>query len=124
MESQYKKWVNLSYLAVSVLLGYLVFALAINVVATYDLEARVRNVELIVRGVSVLAGAILFIILYRNEEANQFMNEVMSELSRVTWPMPKDTTASTFIVIVMVLISGMILGLLDFLWVRLLKEIL
>jgi preprotein translocase subunit SecE len=121
MESQYQKWVNLSYLALAVLFGYLVFAVAGKIVGTYDLEARVRNVELILRGVSVVFGAILFLVLYRNHQANQFMNEVMAELARVTWPTPKDTSSATLIVIVMVVVSGMILGLLDYFCIQLLK---
>ena len=52
------------------------------------------------------------------------MNEVMVELSRVTWPTTKDTTSATVVVIVMVLISGLILGVLDYFWVMVLKEIL
>lgn len=124
MESQYQKWVNLSYLAAAALLGYIVFAMSAKLIGVYDLEARVRNVELIVRGISIVLGAGLFIGLYRNEKANQFMNEVMVELSRVTWPTQKETTNATMIVIVMVVISGFILGLLDYLWIALLKWVL
>ncbi len=121
MESQYQKWVNLSYLALAVLVGYLIFAMSNKVVGAYDLEARVKNVELIIRGISVLFGAILFVVLYKNDQANQFMNEVMTELSRVTWPTQKETTSATFIVLVTVLIAGMILGFLDYVWTKLLQ---
>jgi preprotein translocase subunit SecE len=124
MESQHQKWVNLSYLTVAVLLAYIVFSLAGKVVGAYDLEARIHSIDLVLRGVSVAAGAILFVVLYRNDQVNQFMNEVVVELSRVTWPTQKDTTSATFVVIVMVIISGMILGLLDYCWVQLLKWVL
>jgi preprotein translocase subunit SecE len=124
MESQYQKWVNLSYLMLAVLFGYIVFSAAGKIVGAYDLETRVRNIELILRGASFIAGAILFLILYRHDQVNQFMNEVMAELARVTWPTQKDTTSATFIVIVMVVISGIVLGLLDYCWVQLLKWVL
>jgi len=124
MESQHQKWVNLSYLAVAILFGYIVFSMAGKIIGAYDLEARVRNIELILRGISVVAGAILFIGLYRHEQANQFMNEVMVELSRVAWPTQKDTTSATLVVIIMVVISGMILGFLDYCWIQLLKWVL
>jgi preprotein translocase SecE subunit len=124
MESNYQKWVNLSYLAVAILLGYLVFSLAAKVVGIYDLETRVRNVELIIRGLSMVAAGILFLVLYRNQQANQFMNEVMVELSRVTWPTQKETINGTIVVIIMVIFSGLVLGLLDYLWTTLLKWIL
>jgi preprotein translocase SecE subunit len=121
MESQYQKWVNLSYLALAILLGYVVFSVGGKIVGTYDLEARVRDVDLILRGVSVALAALLFLILWRNDDANQFMNEVMVELSRVTWPTHKETTSATTVVIVMVLVSGLALGLLDYIWTTLLK---
>ncbi|MCM2277058.1 MAG: preprotein translocase subunit SecE [Oligoflexia bacterium] len=124
MESQYQKWVNLSYLALAALVGYVVFALAAKFAGAYDLEARVRNIDLILRGVSFVIGGILFFVLYRHEQANQFMNEVMVELSRVTWPTQKETTSATLVVIVMVIVSGLILGLLDYFWTTLLKWVL
>jgi preprotein translocase subunit SecE len=124
MESQFQKWVNLSYLAVAAILAYIVFATGIRVGDLVNLEAHVRNSELIIRGVSVLAGLILFVVLYRNDRANQFMNEVMLELSRVTWPTQKETYSATFIVIVMILISSAALGFLDYVWTQLIQTIL
>jgi preprotein translocase SecE subunit len=124
MESQFQKWVNLSYLAVAILLGYLVFTLSAKIVGTYDLETRVHNIGLIIQIASVAIAGILFLILYRNDNANQFMNEVMLELSRVTWPTQKETTSATIVVIIMVLISGAVLGLLDYFWTALMKMII
>ncbi len=60
MESQHQKWVNLSYLALAILFGYIIFSMAGKIVGAYDLEARVRNVELILRGVSVVCGGYSF----------------------------------------------------------------
>ncbi|NBU21378.1 preprotein translocase subunit SecE [bacterium] len=124
MENQHQKWVNLSYLAVAILFGYLVFSLTGKLVGAYDLETRIRSIDLMMRIGSVVAGALLFIGLYRNEKANQFMNEVVVELSRVAWPTQKETSSATMIVIVMVVVSGMVLGLLDYFWVQILKWIL
>jgi len=124
METRYQKWVTVSYLAAAVLVGYVVFALSQRLAGVYDLETRVRNVELILRGVSVLLAAIFFFVLLRHQKANTFMNEVMVELSRVSWPTQKETTSATMIVLVMVIISGVLLGFLDYLWTVLLKWVL
>ena len=124
MENQYQKWVNLSYLALAALVGYVFFALSFKLIGAYDLEARVRNLEIIVRVGSIVVGGLLFLILYRNEKTNQFMGEVVEELARVTWPTQKETSSATFIVIVMVLISGMVLGALDYAWTRVMQWIL
>ena len=124
--SQHQKWVNLSYLAVAMLVGYVFFAIATKLIGTYDLESRlgVHHIELVAQGVSVAISAIVMFALWRNDQANQFMNEVMVELSRVTWPTQRETYVSTIIVIVMVVVSGAILGALDSLWTYLLKLVL
>jgi preprotein translocase subunit SecE len=124
MESQYKKWVNLSYLAVAVLLGYIVFSLSQRLTSTYDLETHVQNIDLIIRVLSIVAGGILFLILYRNERANEFMSEVVVELSRVTWPTRRETASATLVVIIMVMISGMVLGFFDYVWTKILQLVL
>ena len=108
MENQHQKWVQLGQ----------------RLVGAYDLEAKVRNAEMILRVVSILAGAILFFVLYRSEQATQFVSEVVVELSRVTWPTQKETSAATILVVIMVLISGLFLGFLDYLWTVILKWII
>jgi preprotein translocase subunit SecE len=124
MESQFQKWVNLSYLATAALLGYLVFALSTKLVGVYDLETRVHSIGLILQIAAVVIAGIAFLVLYQNDDANQFMNEVMLELSRVSWPTTKETSSSTVVVMIMVLICGVILGLFDYLWISALKWLL
>jgi len=124
MENQHQKWVTLSYLAIAALLAFVALQLGQKLVGAYDLEARVRNAELMIRGFSVFAGLLLFVALYRSEQATQFMTEVVVELSRVTWPTQKETSAATILVIVMVVISGLFLGFLDYLWTVILKWVI
>ena len=121
MENTHQKWVNISYLAVALLVGYVVFAAGAYISGTYDLEAKFKSIDLAMRGLSVLVGALVFWGCYSHTQTNTFMNEVAVELSRVTWPTQKETSNATFIVIIMVLISGMVLGFLDYFWTMLLK---
>lgn len=124
MESQNQKWVTGSFIAFAVLIAYLLFAALFKLSGVYDFETKVKNFELVVRLVSIGSGILLFLGLYRSDTANQFMHEVVTELSRVTWPTVKETYSATFIVIVMVLISGLILGLLDKFWTLVIQWIL
>ena len=119
-----QRWVNLSFLALSALVAYILYEFFYKLSGSYDLETRVKNIDLIVRGASILVGAAVYFVLYRHEQANQFMNEVVVELGRVTWPARNETTKATMVVMVMVLISGAILGAFDSLWTWLLKFIL
>jgi len=123
-QKQYQKWVNLSYLAIAALVAFILFRAGQWSVARFDLETRVRNVDVILQGVSVGVGVLLFAFLFRHKKTNTFMNEVALELSKVTWPTQKDTWGSTWIVIIMVLISGLFLGVVDYFWTEVVKWIL
>ena len=123
MENNRQKWISLSYLAVSALTAFILFYFATKVVAVYDLETRVKQIDLILRGVSIAVGAGLFLYLFRNAQTNQFMDEVVAEFSKVSWPTQKETMRATAVVIVMVLISSALLGALDSVWSWVLKLI-
>jgi preprotein translocase subunit SecE len=44
----------------------------------------------------------------------QFLKEAKTELKKVTWPTPKQTVASTSVVIIVVVIIAVFLGVVDF----------
>ena len=54
----------------------------------------------------------------------RFLSEAKVELKRVTWPTPKQTLASTTVVIVIVFIIAIFLGIIDFVLAKLVKFIL
>jgi preprotein translocase subunit SecE len=54
----------------------------------------------------------------------RFLSEAKAELKRVTWPTPKQTLASTVVVIVIVFIIAIFLGIIDYILAKLVKFIL
>jgi preprotein translocase subunit SecE len=54
----------------------------------------------------------------------QFIKEAKIELKKVTWPTPKQTLASTAVVIIIVFIVAIYLGLVDYVLAKLVKFIL
>jgi preprotein translocase subunit SecE len=112
-----QKWINLSYLSVALLLAIVVYLLAGKVVLALDIEGRVRSLDLILKGVAVLVGLVTFFILFKNEKVNVFMTEVVSELSKVTWPTQDETFKATIAVIIAVAIAGAMLWIMDMIWV-------
>jgi preprotein translocase subunit SecE len=54
----------------------------------------------------------------------RFLSEAKVELKRVTWPTPKQTLASTAVVIVIVFIIAIFLGIIDYVLAKLVKFIL
>jgi preprotein translocase subunit SecE len=58
------------------------------------------------------------------ERARQFFTGSKVELKKVTWPTPKQTLASTSIVIIVVIIVSTFLGIVDFGLTKIVKLIL
>jgi preprotein translocase subunit SecE len=48
------------------------------------------------------------------ERIVQFLKEAKVELKKVTWPTPKQTLASTSVVIIVVIVVSIFLGIVDF----------
>lgn len=125
MENQYQKIVNITYLAFAALVAFILLSGMMKIANTYDLESKVKSIDLIIRGLSLVIGGALFFGLYRNPKVNSFMNDVVVELlTKVTWPTSRDTMIATVIVIITVVIAGIVLALFDWLWVVALKAFL
>jgi preprotein translocase subunit SecE len=58
------------------------------------------------------------------ERARQFLAGSKVELKKVTWPTPKQTLASTSIVIIVVIIVSLFLGIVDFGLTKIVKLVL
>jgi preprotein translocase subunit SecE len=58
------------------------------------------------------------------QKVTQFLKEAKTELKKVTWPTPKQTMASTAVVIILVFIVSLILGIIDFALAKAVKFIL
>lgn len=55
------------------------------------------------------------------EKVKQFLREVRTELSKVTWPTRKEILAATAVVVVFTLISSIYLGFVDFIISKLIR---
>jgi preprotein translocase SecE subunit len=124
MENQRQKWVNLVFTAVAILVAIIAFVGLSKISAVYNLESAFKQVDMAIRFASIGFGLATGLVLYLNEQSNAFMNEVVLEMSRVTWPAQKDTTNATIWVVLFVLIAGGILGAFDSLWAWIMKSIL
>ena len=124
MENQRQKWVNLVFTGVAIIVASILFVGLSKVSAVYSLESNIKSIDLVIRLGSIALGAALGLGLYLHNQTNAFMNEVVLELSRVTWPATKDTTNATVWVILFVLVAGAVLGAFDSLWAWIIKIIL
>ena len=72
-------------------------------------------------GMVVGSGILTTVILLLNKRVKVWADEAVIEIKKVVWPSRRDTTAMTIVVVVMLLISGVVLGLFDFLSGNLVK---
>lgn len=59
------------------------------------------------------------IYLYRDEKSYGLVNEVATELKKVTWPDAQEVKTSTIVVVFMTILSAVILGFFDAIWSKL-----
>jgi preprotein translocase subunit SecE len=121
---QTQKWVNLGLLFSSAALFIFVSRL---VGMGWDLARLPIPAEWPVEPVYLIgfvAAVAVGVMTRRNEAANTFFNEVVLELSRVTWPTRKETVASAGVVVVLIAICAVILFLIDSLWGTMIRGIL
>ena len=58
------------------------------------------------------------------EKTRQFLSGSKAELKKVTWPTPKQTLASTSVVIIVALLVSVFLGVVDFGLTKIVKIVL
>lgn len=119
MENNQQKWVNLSFIAASLLVAYVLFVLSTKFAVFLDFEGRIRSLDKIILAGSALIGLGLFLGLAKSAVANTFMSEVVAELSKVTWPTQQETTKATIAVLIAVTIAGVIFWMVDNIWIYL-----
>lgn len=66
--------------------------------------------------VAIVLGIATFVMLLRNRKVNDFTNDTLTELGKVTWPKRKETAISTGVVSVLVGIAAALLFGFDMLW--------
>jgi preprotein translocase subunit SecE len=120
-----KKWIYLSYIAATALVGWVLNQTLILVAGM----ARVRNP--MVMGTISASALIAFVvsvvaawIYFRKPHVQSFSAEVAQELRKVTWPTKKTTYLSTVVVIVTCIVMAAILGVFDWICAHLISLVI
>lgn len=121
----YQRFVILAVVSTAILVGVTVQAASVSAFAQFAVpDNRIAGLVATTTGLSLVAGALSFIALVRNVRAMTFMDEIVGELARVTWPTREETVrASTTVVLTTVFTAGL-LAVYDFIWKNLADLIL
>lgn len=109
-----RKWIVVSYLVITLACAWLLN----NIMLIGISYLRVRNPMVLgVLPTSAVISTVLMsiaaVIYFRQPKVEQFSNEVVQEVKKVTWPAKKATYLSTVVVVVCVLVMAIILGFYD-----------
>jgi preprotein translocase subunit SecE len=105
------RWVQLTVLVVFLFLIWL-----LNHLATLVWEMFAQPDPAVISIGSIVVSGIVAWRLYSHVDVKRWMTDVIGELTKVTWPMRKETSAATVVVIIASLIAAAILGAFDTAW--------
>lgn len=114
MDKNNTKVMTISFVVAGALFAFVVNLLIITFAGAFSVVARLADSDFVRHIFPVLLGFILFLSLQFNKKVLIWADEVISEIRKVVWPSQKDTTAMSIVVVIMVLISGGIISLFDF----------
>lgn len=123
MENNQQKWVSLSFVVGSALVAIVIYMLASKFSVMLDFEGRFRSLDKVILFGSVVIGIGLYLGLSKNAKSSGFMNEVVAEVVKVTWPEQEETVKATIAVLISVVIAGVALWIVDGVWAAILGYI-
>ncbi len=105
------RWVQTAFMALGAFLFWLVDRVAVTLWALFDEPDTTATTA----GSAVVAALIAW-RLYSHEKVNRLAHEVVGELAKVTWPVRREVSAATVVVIITSVIAAVILGTFDAVW--------
>ena len=106
-----ERWVQFAFIAIALALVYIT-----DKVVTFTWEFFAEPDPTIVTITAVAVSLGVSYALYQNLRVRDFATEVVSEMSKVTWPTRDETWYSTLVVIGASFVAAFYTGLLDALW--------
>ena len=85
----------------------------------YQIRRLLAGAEVLREALPLACAGITFVVFLKHPKINSFMDEVISELKKVTWPGREDVVRSTTVVIICIAIASVILASFDVVWGRL-----
>ena len=107
------KIVTISFIAAAFLAGFTVQILFEALAASIGLFASFYSQDIFRHGAPFAVGLFLFIYLQFSKAARSLADETVTEVRKVVWPSKKELSAMSFIVCLILILSGAVLGVFD-----------
>jgi len=106
-----ERWVQFAFVALAVFIVYVTDKLV-----TFVWEFWAEPSDTIVTAIAVALGLAGSFLAYQNDRFRDFCTEVVTELSKVTWPTREETWYSTLVVLTASFIAAVYTGMFDAIW--------
>jgi preprotein translocase subunit SecE len=106
-----ERWVQFAFVAFAVFIVFVTDKLV-----TFGWEFWAEPNDTIVTAIAVAVGLAGTFLAYQNDRFRDFCTEVVTELSKVTWPTREETWYSTLVVLTASFIAAVYTGMFDAIW--------
>ena len=107
------KIVGLSFVICAFLAGFTVKEVFELLAASFGFFTGFYNMDLFRHGIPLGSGLLTFVYLQFRPASRQLADEVATEVRKVVWPSKKELYSMTGVVCLILLVSGVVLGVFD-----------
>jgi preprotein translocase subunit SecE len=112
------------YFTVSAVLWFLSRAAIQYFYLTFYQIRRLPGISFLKEAAPFVLGIACFLILLNHARANLVLEEVVSELKKVTWPDRQEVVRATTVVIICIMVASFILAGFDLMWGKVISYLL
>lgn len=113
MKTIYKKIITVSVLSFAILVGFVANILLELLSAVFGVVAQLYEQNWFSHGLPILVAFLVFLFLQLNTKSQTLLKEAVQEAGKVVWSGKKAVIAMTIVCCIMLLISGVVLGIFD-----------
>ena len=115
IKSENLKIVAVSFVLLAFLLGFVVQVVFETLAVAFGLIASFYQKDVFRHGLPIGSALIFFAYLNLDSRVKTLADEVVTEVKKVVWPSKKELYAMTSVVSIILLVSGVVLGVFDLL---------
>ena len=108
------KIVTVSFIGMSFLSAFVIRVIFETLAVAFGFFANLYSMDVFRHGVPITAGLITFLVFQLHTPYQKMADEVVTEVRKVVWPGKKELYSMTILVCVILIFSGLFLGVFDF----------
>lgn len=114
---KHQRYVLLAFTIGAILMGLVVQSATVSAFAQFAFpDSRIAGIVNTSTAIALGAGLATFVGMIRNRQAIRFTDEVIGELSQVTWPTRDETVRASTTVVLTTLFTAAVLAAYDLIW--------